>query len=144
MGSFTLKCKCIQPAHIACGRITQYCRVMKPFVCRLLRIRGNIHGLLWHRKGKCETYNNPCSQRSQRQMPILVKITCNNSKVLAYDCTGKSRSSYNLPTYWGTEKSLIRTVDNGIKCVFLCHFVFTYIKAMGLASNTNFNCEESH
>lgn len=77
-------------------------------------------------------------------MPILAKVTSTNNKVLAYDCMAKSLSSYNLPTYLGTEKSPIRMVDNGINCIFLCHFVFTYIKAMGLPSNTNFICEESH
>jgi len=65
-------------------------------------------------------------------MPVLAKITSRNNNVLAYDCTGKSLGTNNLPTYLGAKKSPIRMVDNGINCVFLCHFVFTYIKTMGL------------
>ena len=55
---------------------------------------------------------------------ILAKINVNNTKLLAYDCIGKSLSSNNLPTCLGTEKSPIRMVDNGMNCVFLSYCVY--------------------
>jgi len=124
MGSFTLKCKCMQLAHIACGRIKT---ILQGYETFCLQTATNSWQYSWHQKGNCKTYINPWSQRSPRQMPILAKITGNNKKLLTYDRTGKSLSSNNLSTYWGPEKSPIRMVDNGINCVFLCLFVFTDI-----------------
>jgi hypothetical protein len=41
-------------------------------------------------KRDLQAYINPWSRRSQRQLPILAKITGEKNKLLAYDCTGQS------------------------------------------------------